>query len=61
LFGVSGKLGMIGCLTKKLIKSPKVVAYKIVGILKQWKKMLKVKDQGLMEDAILKLQEELRA
>jgi len=46
---------------KKLIKSPKVIAYKIVGILKQWKKMLKVKDQGLMEDAILKLQEELRA
>ena len=46
---------------KKLIKSPKIIAYKIVGVLKQWKKMLKEKDQGLMGDAILKLQEGLRA
>jgi len=32
-------------------KSPKIIAYKIVGLLIQWKKMLKVKDQGPMQDA----------
>jgi hypothetical protein len=46
LVGVSGKLARNDWVfNKKLIKSPKVIAYKIVGILRQWKKMLKVKDQ----------------
>jgi hypothetical protein len=45
----------------KLIKSPKSIAYKVLALLKQWKKMLKVKDQMELEDTLLKLQEGLRA
>jgi len=33
----------------KLIKSPKTIAYKVLALLKQWKKILKTKDQGVME------------
>jgi len=45
----------------KLIKSPKSIAYKVLALMKQWKKMLKTKDQKVLEDALLKLQEGLRA
>ena len=45
----------------KLIKSPKSIAYKVLALLKQWKKMLKVKDQMELEDTLLKLQEGLLA
>jgi hypothetical protein len=44
-----------------LIKSPKQITHKIMGFLSQWRKMLKKKDQLLMDDVILKLQEGLRA
>ena len=44
-----------------LIKSPKVIAYKVVGFLSQWKKMLKPKEVLKMEDTIAKLQEGLKA
>ena len=44
-----------------LIKSPKQIAHMILGFLTQWRKMLKKKDQLLMDDVILKLQEGLRA
>jgi hypothetical protein len=44
-----------------LIKSPKAIAYKVLGFLSQWKKMLKPKEVLLMEDFILKLQEGLMA
>ena len=43
-----------------LIKSPKSVAYKVVGFLTQWTKMQKEKDMPMMEDIILKLQEGMR-
>ena len=43
----------------KLIKSPKALAYKVLALLKQWKKILKTKDQEVMEDTLLKLQEGL--
>jgi hypothetical protein len=43
-----------------LIKSPKSIAYMALGFMKQWKILLKTKDQQLMEDAIHKLQEGLR-
>ena len=45
----------------RLIKSPKALAYKVLALLKQWKKILKTKDQEVMEDTLLKLQEGLRA
>jgi hypothetical protein len=35
-----------------LIKSPKSVAYMALGFMKQWKILLKTKEQQLMEDAI---------
>lgn len=44
-----------------LIKSPKAIAYRVVGFLIQWMKMQKEKDKPLMEDLILKLQEGLKA
>ena len=44
-----------------LIKSPKLIAYKVVGFLIQWTKMQKEKNRSQMEDIILKLQEGLRA
>ena len=43
-----------------LINSPKVIAYKIVGFLTQWKKMMKLKEWTDMEDIILKLQDGLK-
>jgi hypothetical protein len=39
----------------------KAIAYKVLGFLSQWKKMLKPKEVLLMEDLILKLQEGLMA
>jgi hypothetical protein len=44
-----------------LIKSPKAIAYKVLGFLSQWKKMLKPKEVMIMEDLTLKLQEGLKA
>lgn len=44
-----------------LIKSPKAIAYMIVGFLTQWTKMQKEKNGMMMEDLILKLKEGLRA
>jgi len=44
-----------------LIKSPKALAYKVVGLLSQWKKMLRPKEVLKMEDTIAKLQEGLKA
>jgi len=45
----------------RLTKSPKGIAYKVLALLKQWKKILKTKDQEVMEDTVMKLQEGLRA
>jgi hypothetical protein len=45
----------------RLVKSPKVLAYNVLALFKQWKKILKTKDQEVMEDTLLKLQEGLRA
>ena len=45
----------------KLIKTPKAFPHKVLPLLKQWKKILKTKDQEVMEDTLLKLQEGLRA
>ena len=45
----------------KLIKTRKSIAYMALGFMKQWKNLLKTKEQQLMEDAIHKLQEGLRA
>ena len=44
-----------------LIKSPKSIAYKVLGFLSQWKKLLKPQEVLMMEDTILKLQEGLKA
>lgn len=44
-----------------LIKSPKAIAYMVLGFLSQWKKLLKPKDRLKMEDVILKLQDGLKA
>ena len=44
----------------RLTKSPKGITYKVLALLKQWKKILKTKDQEV-EDTLLKLQERLRA
>jgi hypothetical protein len=44
-----------------LIKSPKTIAYKVLGFLSQWKKLLKPKEVMMMDDLILKLQEGLKA
>ena len=44
-----------------LIKSPKTIAYKILGFLSQWKKLLKPEEKLKMEDTIMKLQEGLKA
>ena len=40
----------------QLIKSPKVVALKIMGFMSQWKKLLKPEEMLKMEDTIKKLQ-----
>jgi hypothetical protein len=44
-----------------LIKSPKTIAYKVLGFLSQWNKLLKLKEVMMMDDLILKLQEGLKA
>jgi len=44
-----------------LIKTPKAIAYKVLGFLSQWKKMLKPEGVLKREDTILKLQEGLKA
>jgi hypothetical protein len=44
----------------RLIKSPKALAYQVLALLQQWKKILKMKDQEVMEDTLMKLQEGLR-
>jgi hypothetical protein len=44
-----------------LIKTPKAIAYKVLGFLSQWKKMLKPEEVLKMEDTILTLQEGLKA
>jgi hypothetical protein len=43
----------------RLIKSPKALAYQVLALLQQWKKILKMKDQDVM-DTLMKLQEGLR-
>lgn len=43
------------------IKSPKAIAHKILGLLSQWKKLLKPEEERKMEDTIWKLQEGLKA
>jgi hypothetical protein len=45
----------------QLIKSPKVIAHKIMGFMSQWKKLLKLEEMMKMEDTIKKLQEGLQA
>jgi hypothetical protein len=40
-----------------LIKSPKAIAYKVLGFLTQYKRLLKPKESLEMEDTIKKLQE----
>ena len=40
----------------QLIKSPKVVALKIMGFMSQWKKLLKPEEMLKMEDTMKKLQ-----
>jgi hypothetical protein len=44
-----------------LIKSPKTIAYKVLGFLSQWKKLLEPKEVMMMDDLILKLLEGLKA
>jgi hypothetical protein len=44
-----------------LIKSPKAIAYMIMGFLSQWMKLLKSADKLKMEDIITKLKEGLNA
>ena len=61
--GVFGRQGITGSLINNvLIKSPKVVAYMILGFLSQWMKLLKPEeDKAKMEDLIGKLKEGLNA
>ena len=61
--GFFGRQGITGSLINNvLIKSPKVVAYMILGFLSQWMKLLKPEeDKAKMEDLIGKLKEGLNA
>lgn len=45
----------------QLIKNPKSIAYKILGFLSQWKKLLKPMEMDKVDDLIKKLQEGLKA
>jgi hypothetical protein len=57
--GVSGKPEMAGSL-RMLIKYVKLIAYKIVGFMLQWKKLMKMEEALLVEATVKKLQERLK-